>query len=178
MTLVINCFGGPGTGKSTTAAGLFRALKIRGFNCEMALEYAKDKVWEESFAVLGNQNYIFGKQYHKLHRLLNKVDIIVTDAPLALSLMYGKMGIEENCWSFFEGNVLQTFNNMNNLNIFLIRKKPYQSAGRTQTEEEAIELDHKILEILKHYKISYHVVIADGTEIEEIMKIVDNNKEV
>jgi len=175
MTLVINCYGGPGTGKSTTAAGVFRALKILGVNCEMALEYAKDKVWEESYAVLGNQNYIFGKQHHKLHRLLGKVDIIVTDAPITLSLMYGKMGITENCWKFFEGNVLQTFNNMDNINIFLIREKPYQTAGRTQNEEEAKELDSKILKMLQDYKIEYYKVKADGTEIESIMKIIEQH---
>ena len=46
--LVINLFGGPGCGKSTIAALLFGKLKQNGINCEMALEYAKDKVWEES----------------------------------------------------------------------------------------------------------------------------------
>mgnify|MGYP000518715851 CR=1 FL=1 len=44
MTLLINFYGGPDTGKSTTAAGVFRAQKILGVNCEMALEYSKDKI--------------------------------------------------------------------------------------------------------------------------------------
>ena len=43
-TIVVNLIGGPGSGKSTTAAGLFYNLKKLGINCEMALEYAKDKV--------------------------------------------------------------------------------------------------------------------------------------
>lgn len=41
---VINLFAGPGSGKSTTCAGVFNKLKLAGINCEMALEYAKDKV--------------------------------------------------------------------------------------------------------------------------------------
>ena len=66
--LVVNLFGGPGCGKSTVAALLFGKLKQHGVNCEMALEYAKDKVWEESFKTLEDQIYIFGKQLHKIWR--------------------------------------------------------------------------------------------------------------
>lgn len=55
--LIINLIGGPGSGKSTTAAGLFYKLKKLGYNCEMSLEFAKDKVMDD-------QIYIFGKQYH------------------------------------------------------------------------------------------------------------------
>lgn len=47
--LVVNLIGGPGCGKSTTTAGLFYELKKKGYNCEMSLEFAKDKVYEESF---------------------------------------------------------------------------------------------------------------------------------
>ncbi len=60
--LIVNLFGGPGAGKSTMAAGLFSELKWRGINCELATEYAKEKVWEESYAIFENQIYIFGKQ--------------------------------------------------------------------------------------------------------------------
>lgn len=42
--LIIDLIGGPGSGKSTTAAGLFYKLKKLGYNCEMSLEFAKDKV--------------------------------------------------------------------------------------------------------------------------------------
>ena len=41
MTKVISFFGSPGTGKSTTSAGLFYEMKNRDISCELVNEYAK-----------------------------------------------------------------------------------------------------------------------------------------
>ena len=60
-TLVVNFFGGPGVRKSTFCAELFARLKWENVNCEMALEYAKDIVWEENYKILENQFYVLYK---------------------------------------------------------------------------------------------------------------------
>ena len=44
-TIVVNIFGGPSAGKSTTSAGIFYELKRQGIRCELVTEYAKSKVW-------------------------------------------------------------------------------------------------------------------------------------
>jgi len=163
MTRIINLFGGPGTGKSTTAAHLFALLKQDGVNAELVTEYAKDKVWEESFKVLGNQIYIFGKQYHKMYRLLGKVDVIVTDSPLLNSLYYSR---GEN--QHFSQLIMDRHCSMANYNFFLKRVKPYQTAGRMQTAERAAQMDDEIKQMLDYNFIDYHEIVADKDAAEKI----------
>lgn len=149
-TLVINLFAGPGTGKSSTMAGIFSELKWMGVNCEMAPEFAKEKVWEGSLGVLKNQIYVFGKQLHAIHRVLGKVDVVVTDSPLLLSLIYGdKEG------KTFRDLVLEVHNSFNSWNIFLKRCKAYNPSGRLQTEKEAIAIDNKIKRMLKKNGVAF-----------------------
>ena len=83
--IVLNFFGGPGTGKSTGAAYVFALLKMAGVNAELVTEAAKDLTWEEAFKNLRDQPYVFGKQAHRLFRCADMVDIIVTDSPIFLS---------------------------------------------------------------------------------------------
>src|SRR3954464_5942728 len=109
MTLVVNMVAGPGTGKSTTAAGVFHELKLSGVNCELVQEYAKDLVWADNLKQLGNQVYILGKQYNRLWRLQDKVDVVVTDCPLFLSVYYGQH-MSDN----FKELALELFRSMDN----------------------------------------------------------------
>lgn len=161
--IVINLFAGPGSGKSTTCAGVFSQLKLAGVNCEMALEYAKDKVWEKSFHTLDNQIYIFGKQLHKLWRLKDQVDVIITDSPLLFSIHYDKTNNMA-----FEALVLDQFDEFENRNYFIHRDINYNPKGRIQTAEEACSIDTDIDNMLHKYSIPVTHVNKD----EAIVKIV------
>lgn len=149
-TLVVNMFAGPGTGKSSSMAGVFSELKFMGVNCEMAPEFAKEKVWEGSLGILKNQIYIFGKQLHAIHRVLGKVDVVITDSPLLLSLIYGHKESQK-----FKDLVLEVHNSFNNWNIFLKRSKEYNPSGRLQTEDEAKAIDNKIKRMLRKNGVEF-----------------------
>jgi len=165
--LVINLFGGPGCGKSTIAALLFGKLKQNGINCEMALEYAKDKVWEESLKTLDDQIYVFGKQLHKIWRLNDKVDVIITDSPLLFSIIYDK---ENNI--DLKNLVISTFNRFNNFNCLIRRQTEYQQEGRYQNESEAKEIDNLIVNLLEENDIMYNLYDDINTNVDKIFNDV------
>lgn len=176
-TLVVNLFGGPGTGKSTFCAGIFAALKWEDVDCEMALEYAKDLTWESGLSKnkkekiknpkLDNQLYVFGKQQHRLFRLNRKVDVIVTDAPLLHSLIY-----DAGDNKALKELILDEHSRYNNLNIFLKRKKKYNPNGRSQTFKQAVELDNKIKLMLDTYSGGYEIIEAVPENIPSIVKMI------
>lgn len=166
-TLIVNLYAGPGTGKSTSAAWLFSKLKQAGVNAELVTEYAKDKVWEESHKVLHNQIYVFGKQHHRLKRLLGKVDVVITDSPIMMGVVYD---VENN--QHLRSLVYFEYSKMNNLNFFLRRSKEYNPLGRNQNEVEAIEMDHKIKEHIEHYGIDYKIFDTKKKSYKEMYKII------
>lgn len=157
-------FAGPGSGKSTFCASLFAKLKTIGIDSEMSLEYAKDVVWEESYRKLDHQIYIFGKQLHRLQRLNNKLRVVVTDAPLLHSAIY----CEDNNHTF-KKLILEEFNKFHNINYYIGRRKDYNPNGRTQTYEQALEVDRKILNYLKENKVPYNTVGGTIDAVESIM---------
>lgn len=163
---VLNIFGGPGAGKSTTCAGVFSILKLHGINCELVTEFAKELTWENNQEALRDQVYVLGEQYHRMYRLKNKVDLIITDCPLLLSSVYGRLHNtvnEEHHKHVFALNQ-EFYNFMFNLK----RVKEYNESGRNQTFEEAKELDHIIIDTIKQGGWQPHIVPGDYTGINSI----------
>ena len=132
----INIFGGPGSGKSTTASGLFHEMKKHWIRAEYVQEFAKELVWADSSHMLSEQNYIFAEQEHRLNRLRQKVDVAVSDSPLLLSSFYAPPLYPDS----FHQSVFDFFHSYDNLNIFVERSHEYMLEGRVQGEEDADEL--------------------------------------
>ena len=84
--IVVNLLAGPGTGKSTTAAGTFAELKHRGHRVELVTEVAKEMCYE-GVPHPFDQRYILTEQRHRLERLVGQVDIVISDAPLIFGLI-------------------------------------------------------------------------------------------
>lgn len=172
--ILVNLFGEPGAGKSTGAAYIFSQLKIHGVNAELVTEYAKDKVWEENTAVFKNQAYIFGKQFFKISRCEDKVDVIVTDSPLPLSIIYNE---NSNLTENFNKTVMDVFNSYNNINFLILRTKPYNPSGRHQDEQGACELKDNIRAMLHDRGIKYGTITGDvdgyDTAVREILGVLE-----
>lgn len=151
---VINLFGGPGTGKSTTAAGVFNRMKIMGLNVELTNEYAKDMVWEGRDNVLNDQLYILAKQHRKLLRLKDKVDWVVMDSPIILGLSY----TSPDYFKSFEPLVMDLWNSYDNVNFLLERSFDYQPIGRIGDETNAKRLDNEVRSFLDSKGVVYHTI--------------------
>lgn len=166
--LIINLFGGPGAGKSTTAGGVFTILKMHDVECELVLEYAKDLVWEERHKTFKDQQYLFAKQNHRLWRVRDRVDVAITDCPLMVSPVYGK---KYNTGSkAFNENVICVTKGYNNLNIVLTRTQKYNPNGRNENEDQAKEIDTLIEKVLDDNGMPFTKV---GTNFEGINSIAE-----
>jgi len=171
--LIVNLFGGPGSGKSTTAAGVFYNLKMLHINVELVLEFAKELTWEERLVALDNQPYVLGEQLHRIHRLIGQVDAIITDCPIPMGVVYLKSNATDYKESFTKFNV-DLFNTMDNMNYFLLRGNDYQEEGRQQNAEEANQKDDMIQRMLTHNDIPYKKVVSNGTSVQNILIDVVN----
>lgn len=156
--IVVNLFGGPGAGKSTGAALVFSNLKMNGINCELVTEFAKDKTWEHNMQALSNQAYVFGKQFYRISRCEDQVDVIVTDSPILLSTIYNH---DSRLGETFNKVVLDVFNSYDNLNYLLLRTKPYNPVGRNQTEAESDGIREEIEKMLVNNSVDFAYATGD-----------------
>jgi hypothetical protein len=149
--IVVNLIASPGSGKSTTAAGVFEQLKLRNVNCELVTEFAKDKVWEENPSPFkdGGQVYLLGKQFYRMHRCRDGVDVIITDSPLCLASYYLRQVENPEVitdYASFDRLVKNLIDSFDNMNYFLDRVKKYNPKGRFQTEEESDRIAKELWE--------------------------------
>ncbi len=159
-TKVINLFGGPGSGKSTTRAGLFFLMKLAGIKVEEVTEYAKDLTWEGNHYLLTDQLHILGNQNRRMARLKGKRDWIVSDSPLLLGINYVTADYLPKT---FKDMMFELWDTYDNYNYFITRKKEYDPQGRNQTEDEARKLDSDIKAMLRDNSIPF-VEVQGGLE--------------
>ena len=153
-TKIVNLFGGAGIGKSTLAAGLFYLMKKAGHSCELVQEFAKELTWAERHNDLQCQLYVSGRQYHRIHSLVGKVENIIVDSPFLLGTVYTPDFYPEE----FKTMLIKLWKQYNNVNFLINRNKPFNPIGRNQTEEESRKIDVEIKNILDNNQIEYKVV--------------------
>lgn len=170
---VINLWGGPGSGKSTSAAGLFYLMKSEGISVELVTEVPKDYVWEKRFETLKDQLYVTAKQNHRLERLRGQVDWVITDSPLLMGIAYCDPNYLNGA---YKKMIEELWNTYDNESFFINRTKEYATFGRNQTLSEAIEIDEKLREIVQKYHVGFsHEIDGDIGAPQKIFEFITEN---
>lgn len=179
MKKIICLYGGPGSGKSTTCAGLYAFLKMMGVDAEMNREYVKNWVWEKRKINPGDQTYFFAKMA-KVERSLmsSNVEVIITDSPLILTHYYGLIYDPLEKISNTSLMLLQHHHKTCQYYGYKVEHyfigrgdRPYNPNGRFQTLEEAKDIDTDLRLFLNKIGIRYKDIRHDGENTtKEILK--------
>ena len=146
---LINLFGGPCSGKSTTASTLFSYFKNRGVRCELVGEVAKTLIYEGREHLLGaggNQLLILALQYDRLLGMAHAgCDLAICDCPLVVNLAYSKK------FSYYPEmvSIVKKLNaEFTSINVLIERTEHYDPQARLQkTIEEARVIDDSLCEL-------------------------------
>ena len=182
MSKIINFFGGPGIGKSTQASGLFTEMKKHHMSVEYTYEFPKEVAWEGNVSQLKDQFFITANQHRNISRLYGKVDYIIVDSPIVLGCFYEQRYGEGYPASHYSMSGLSNFlwglfKQYNNINILLKRNdETYDTNGRLQDLQEAIEIDNDIKETLDVNSIPYcEFFVHNDTPLEIYNYLIENN---
>lgn len=165
---VINLFGAPGAGKSTTMLGLTYKMKMMGLSAENTPEFFKELIFEESStAKFGGQLHILDNQNIRLARLEGKNDFTISDCPLPLIGFYTKNDYIKG----FHEVVTNLFHQYDNINYFILRKHEYEHEKRIHNEDESDNIAIELPLYLKKHGVD--VIYIDSSE-DLVEKIIED----
>lgn len=179
---IVCLYGGPGSGKSSTAYSLCGLMKKKNHEVEINSEYIKKWIWEGRKVNHGDQHYLFAKHAKKERDLIrNNLEFIVNDSPLLLTHYYGKKFDDfERDFNTSEHSLKQhhAFCKKSGYrceHFFLERPENYSELGRLQTKEEAEFIDFEILEVLQEFGIDFQRFQTNNTTAEDIYEYLIKN---
>lgn len=171
--LLVNIFGGPGLGKSTLAAHLFHALKIKGIEVASPEEYAKIAIWQGRSHLLDQQVVIAGHTWDTLVTLSSAVDVIIVDSPILLGAVYGR-DREPACFSQL---MLDLHRRHDRLNILLERNPflSYDLNGRRESLDEARAVDELVKGCLNESGDAYTQSARPADNVEILVETIEHH---
>ena len=178
MSKIINLFGGPGIGKSSIAAGLTYKLKKQHITCDNPYEFPKLLAWDENHSAIRDQLFVLANQHRGIVKSYGKVDYIILDSPILLSLTYKNVYKSNEYPAILYGDafdkmVLDIYNQYDNINILLKRSQgKHNNNERYQNLEESIVLDNVIENSLIDNNLPYHVINVNGNTVKNILKLI------
>jgi 2-phosphoglycerate kinase len=179
MSKIVNLFGGPGIGKSSIANGLTYKLKKKHITCDNPYEFPKVLAWDENHSAIKDQLYVLANQHRGIVKSYGKVDYIILDSPIVLSLVYKSVykGTEYPATLYgdsFDKMVLDIHNQYDTINIVLKRSEGgYNEKERYQSLNESRMLDLEIENTLIKYNIPFIYVDVNDNTLKNILKYLD-----
>jgi ABC-type dipeptide/oligopeptide/nickel transport system ATPase subunit len=161
MSLIVGFFGGPGCGKSTASYMLIGMLKANNYKAELVVESAKEATYAKATHKLQDQSYLVAKHNNDLLNISNHVDIVVTDGSLLNSIAYCSA---KNTFEITMAKEL--YSRFNNIGFILPRKLNYMKYGRSQTKEEAIDLDNSIFNSISYLPENERIDFREYQELQ------------
>lgn len=140
--LVVNLFGGPGSGKTAMAARIFGELKCMGIEAACPEEHAKLAIWSGRPWLLDHQVIIVGKTWETMVNLCDKVEVIIIDSPILLGSVYAGDREPES----FHSLVRDLHMRQPRVNLLVKRdfSRPYDPQNRREDADAAVQIDAKV----------------------------------
>lgn len=184
MTKIINLFAGPGGGKSSIAAGLLHEIKKRHISCDAPYEFPKILAWDDNSEAIKDQLYVMANQHRGIAKSYGKVDYIIVDSPILLSIVYKNYYSSDlNVYPSslygkeFNDLILHINDFYDNINIFLERSDDvnHNNKERFHNINESKDLDIRIKNMLNDNEIPFFEIPVDNNTviniIEKILKL-------
>ena len=163
--ICVNFYGGAGVGKSTLAAMVFAALKIKGIRCDLVGEFAKELVYDRAYNIMSDQPYLFAEQAHRMTRMKKYgVQVAICDSPLLLTMAYNPNPNNGR----FNALVEETYKDYDNMDYFLLRNEEFWKKDKRSGDiTRATQMDKKIRAILESYDIETRDIYPGGYSLAE-----------
>ena len=171
---VINFYGGPNSGKSTKAAGLYYKMNMAGYSVELNNEFAKECVWEDNVPMLKDQLFMLAHQHRKILRLVGKVEYVITDSPVMLSGIYRELYEGPLYSDLIDKLAKECYNKYDNINFMLDRPNQFKQTGRAQNLEESLDIDEAILCMFRDEQIPFYQLKAPSMKEDPFYIAVDD----
>jgi hypothetical protein len=157
IPIFINFYGGPCTGKSTTAAFLKWIITLTGLVAESPEEVPKNMVWRGNYSGLKDQLFILNQNLARINGIIEgkHAQVIISDSPFLLQLHYHSY--EKEYADLFEPLVIYEDKRLekNSINIYLNPTFEYKVEGRVESEKDAKNVHTKIKDILNKCNVKY-----------------------